>query len=200
MKKTFVILFTILLNISTIAQQYKTVEQAKGLNVGDKAPIFKALNQDSVIYKLSDELKKGPVVLIFYRGNWCPICNKHLSSIQDSLQLIYDKGASVIAISPEKPEFLSKMSEKSGAKFNLLYDENYKISDAYDVTFLPDKKQLAIYNTMLNANLEKTHSDNSERLPIPATFIINKEGKIIWRQFDPNYKNRSHVSDILKQL
>jgi peroxiredoxin len=120
--------------------------------------------------------------------------------LQDSLQLIYDKGASVIAISPEKPEYLQKMEDKTGAKFTLLYDEGYKISDAYGVTFRPDSGTILLYNTVLGAKLKETHSDDTQRLPIPATYIINKEGFIIWRQFDPDYKNRSSVSDIINAI
>ncbi|MDA3954281.1 MAG: peroxiredoxin-like family protein [Bacteroidales bacterium] len=200
MKRIFLISLTILVMTNGFSQSYKDVNTAKGLPVGSKAPLFNAMDADSSTFVLADELKKGPVVVIFYRGHWCPVCNKHLSQIQDSLSLITEMGATVIAISPEKPEYLEKMEEKSGIKFRLLYDEEYKISDAYDVTFLPDSKQIFVYNTMLNAKLKETHSDDSQRLPIPATYIINKEGKIVWRQFDPNYKNRSSIREILDNL
>lgn len=137
--------------------------------------------------------------MIFYRGFWCPVCNRHLGKIQDSLKLITEKGAVVIAVSPEKPEFLDKMSEKTGAQFTLLYDEDYKIADAYDVTFKPTSIEIFSYN-FVGAKLKETHSDDSQRLPIPATYIISQDGKIAWRQFDPNYKNRSTVNDILMAL
>ena len=91
---------------SVSAQSYKSVNDAKGLSLGDHAPDFTAIDKDGKNYSLNDKLKTGPVVLIFYRGFWCPYCNKHLSSVQDSLKLIYDKGASVVAVSPEKPEYL----------------------------------------------------------------------------------------------
>jgi len=182
------------------SQTYKDASEAKGLAVGTKAPTFSAIDAESSTFVLADELKKGPVVVIFYRGHWCPVCNKHLGQIQDSLSLITRKGATVVAISPEKPEYLELMKEKKGAKFRLLYDEDYKISDAYDVTFLPDKKQIIMYNTMLNANLKETHSDDSQRLPIPATYIIDAKGKIVWRQFDSDYKNRSTVKEIINNL
>jgi peroxiredoxin len=181
-------------------QSTKGVKEAKGLPVGAKAPSFNALDEHSNEFRLSDALAKGPVVLIFYRGYWCPVCNKHLGQIQDSLQLITGKGVTVVAISPEKPEYLDKMREKTGASFRLLYDEGYHIADAYDVTFTPKTSELVIYNTMLNANLKETHSDDSQRLPIPATYLINTNGMITWRQFDPDYKNRSTVSEIMKAI
>jgi peroxiredoxin len=139
-------------------------------------------------------------VLIFYRGQWCPICNRHLSQIQDSLKFIAEKGATVIAVSPEKPEYLEKMEKKTGSEFTLLYDEDYKIENAYDVTFTPDDKQIFMYNTMLNAKLKESHSDDSQQLPIPATYIIGTDGMIVWRQFNPDYKKRSTVAEIVKNL
>ncbi|MBN2775863.1 MAG: AhpC/TSA family protein [Prolixibacteraceae bacterium] len=200
MKQILFTFLTALIMTQGFSQTYKNVNEAKGLEVGTKAPLFTAVDAENTTFDLADALEKGPVVIIFYRGHWCPVCNKHLGQIQDSLSLITEKGATVVAISPEKPEYLEKMEEKSGVKFSLLYDEDYKISDAYDVTFLPDTKQIVLYNTMLNAKLKESHSDDSQRLPIPATYIINTEGKVVWRQFDPDYKNRSTVKDILNNL
>jgi peroxiredoxin len=182
------------------AQNYRTAEEAQGLPVGIKAPDFSAVDQNGNVFKLSDQFRNGPVVIVFYRGYWCPVCDKHLGKLQDSLKLIEAAGAKVIAISPEKPEYLEKMADKTGAKFQLLYDDGYKIADAYDVTFKPGASTLLIYNTVLNANLKETHSDDSQRLPIPATYIIGQDGKIIWRQFDPDYKKRSTVKEILDVL
>ena len=182
------------------SQTERDVNDAHGLSVGTQAPMFQAIDADSNNFSLIETLNKGPVVIIFYRGFWCPVCNKHLGSLQDSLKLIEDLGARVIAISPEKPEYLDKMAEKTNATFTLLYDEGYKIADAYDVTFKPTGMQLFTYNTLLGGNLKKTHSDESQRLPIPATYIVNQEGKIIWKQFDPDYKKRASVSDIIKAL
>lgn len=182
------------------SQADRSVEEARGIKVGTKAPMFKAIDADSNQFVLGEEIKKGPVVIIFYRGFWCPVCNKHLASMQDSLKLIEASGARVIAVSPEKPEYLDKMAEKTKAEFTLLYDEDYKIADAYDVTFAPSGMQIFTYNMALGAKLKKTHSDDSQRLPIPATYIVDEEGIIIWRQFDHDYKKRSSVKEIIEAL
>jgi peroxiredoxin len=182
------------------AQDYRSVEEAEGLPVGSQAPLFTAQDQHDSTFQLQEALNQGPVVMIFYRGQWCPVCNKHLSHLQDSLELIHGKGGKVIAISPEKPELLDKTAQKTNAAFTLLHDKDYAIAKAYDVIYQPDKKKRIMYNTMLGANLDEAHSDDSERLPIPATYIINPDRTIIWRQFDPNYKNRSSVAEILRQL
>jgi len=199
--RAFISLILIALYLNTMAQkEYRSAKEAKGLLVGTKVNDFTALDLHDNLFTLSDALKNGPVVVIFYRGQWCPYCNKHLSNLQDSLQLIYDKGASVVAISPEKSEFLKKTAEKTGSEFSLLYDEGYKISDLFDVTFRPDSMTRGIYNTMLGADLKNAQSDDSQQLPIPATFIIGQDNKIVWRQFDPDYKNRSTVADIVKNI
>lgn len=179
---------------------YKKVKEAKGLKVGSQAPDFSASDLNDHVFSLTSALEKGPVVLIFYRGQWCPFCNKHLKALEKNLEKIYEKGASVVAVSPEKSEFLKRTADKTKASFSLLYDEGYKIAEAFDVAFRPTKFERAIYNKILKADLKNAHSDESQQLPIPATFIIGKDGKIIWRHFDPDYKKRSTVDDIVKNI
>jgi len=200
MEKILLIMIMILTMGTGFSQTERKVEDANGLEVGTAAPMFIALDADSNQFVLAKEIKNGPVVIIFYRGFWCPVCNKHISTMQDSLKLIEAAGARVIAISPEKPEYLGKMAKKTGAEFSLLYDEEYKIADSYDVTYKPTGMQIFTYNVALGAKLKKTHSDDSERLPIPATYIIDENGIIIWRQFDRDYKKRSSVKDIITAL
>jgi peroxiredoxin len=192
--------FSLLANAKGQDQGLKSVKEVVGLEVGAKAPLFEALDQNEKKQSLEDLLKEGPVVLVFYRGQWCPICNRHLSTLNDSLDAIYEKGARVVAISPEKPENIKQTQEKTNARFTLLYDEGYKISESFDVAFLPDFATRTAYNTALGANLKNAHSDESQRLPIPATYIIGQDRKIIWRHFDPNYRNRATVNDILNAL
>jgi peroxiredoxin len=165
-----------MLSTQSVAQTPKTIRpvvEAFGLEIGDPIQNFTAKDIHHQTYSLDDALVNGPVVLIFIRGQWCPFCNKHLSQIQDSLPLIYAKGASVVVISPEKSEFIAKTIEKTGAEFTILYDEDYRISDAFDVTFKPDSITRTMVNMMLGAQLKDSHSDDTERLPIPATYIIN---------------------------
>lgn len=175
-------------------------EDVEGLPIGVEAPLFKAIDAGEHTVKLKTLLKKGPVVLVFYRGQWCPVCNKHLKTLQDSLEQIENLGATVIAISPEKPEYLNVMAQKTKASFTLLYDRDYKIMDVYKVTFTPPAATTAMYNFVLNANLKEAHSKDTQQLPVPATYIINRNGVIVWRQFNPNYKKRSSVKAIKQAL
>jgi len=113
------------------AQEKIRAETLDGLPIGTVVEDFSTVDQNGNDFNLALALEKGPLVLVFYRGFWCPYCNKHLEILQDSLSMIEELGAGVVAISPEKPEFLEKMVEKSGAAFTLLYDEDYLIEDAF---------------------------------------------------------------------
>jgi len=198
--KITILTLTIFMLITFGSKNEKNEKEAKGLKVGQTAPVFRALDADSNLFSIEEALINGPVVLIFYRGFWCPVCNEHLGSIQDSLAMIETTGAKAIAVSPENPFFLDKMADKTGAEFTLLYDEDYKIANAYDVNFTPSTMKLFTYNVALGAKLKESHSDESQKLPIPATYIINQNGKIVWRQFDPDYHNRASVRDIMEVL
>jgi peroxiredoxin len=95
---------------------------------------------------------------------------------------------------------LKQTAEKTNASFSLLYDDGYKIANLFDVTFKPGNTTTLMYNVVLGADLKNANTDESQRLPIPATFIIGTDGKIIWRHFDSDYKKRSTVLDIVNNL
>lgn len=171
----------------------------QGLKVGDDAPEFFGIDQAGNQLNLSKVIENGPVVLIFYRGYWCPYCNKHLSQLQDSLQLILDKGASVIAISPELPEFAEKTISKTGASFSIISDTTHQIMKDYKVDYAVSKGKAFMYK-VFGMNIEKTNGDDSNTLPVPATYIIDINGKIKYVHFKSDYKKRASISEILKNL
>lgn len=192
--------FLLLMTKPMMAQQFTKAEQVSGLEVGSIAPDFTTTDQNDSVFNLYETLKQETVVLFFFRGHWCPYCNRHLKLLQDSLTTIQNKGARLVAVSPENSEFIKKTIDKTHVSFTLLYDKDYTIAKAYGVNFLPDSMQRFIYNSVLNAQLKKSHSDESEQLPIPATYIISKNKIISWRHFDPDYKKRSSVADIINNL
>ena len=98
-----------------------------GLPVSVKAPGFAAKDQSGKTIRLTEVLKMGPAVIVFYRGQWCPYCNRQLIALEDSLSFIKEKGATLIAISPEKPENVAKTIEKTKATYSVLFDEGLKI-------------------------------------------------------------------------
>lgn len=194
MKKTIVI-------VSFLFAAYNGLAQTapEGLFISSKAPDFKAKDQNGADIRLKDLLKKGKVVLVFYRGHWCPYCNKFLTRLQDSLQLITDKGATLLAVSPEKTENISKTTEKTKAEYSVLHDEGLKIMKAYDVAFKMEENTVTRYRNA-NIDIEKINGANGQYLPIPAVYIIDKESTIIYRFFESDYKKRPHVKDLLDKL
>ena len=175
-------------------------EKPEGLFINSKAPDFKANDQYGNEIRLKDVLKDSLVVLIFYRGQWCPYCNRQLKKLEDSLQLIKDKRARLIAITPEKPEFISKTIEKTKASFPLLYDKEMKIMKAYSVAFEVDERSVSRYK---NADIDLATANGQKDkiyLPVPAVYIIGKEGTILYRYFDTDYKKRVSVQEILDNL
>ena len=164
-----------------------------------KAPLFEALDASGQKVSLQQLLLKGPVVISFYRGQWCPYCNRHMSNLQDSLQFITAEGASLVAITPEKNEEISKTISKSEATFSIIYDEGHKIMDAYNVSFKSGGfKNLLHLAAGININKASGNDDNV--LPVPATYIIDADGRIVGRHFDIDYTKRMPVKAILEVL
>ena len=171
----------------------------EGLFISSKAPDFKAKDQNGQDIRLKDLLKKGKVVLVFYRGYWCPYCNKELSRLQDSLSFITEKGATLLAVAAEKPENISKTAEQTKAGYSILYDEDLKIMKAYDVAFEVPENTITLYRNA-NIDIEKINGKNGKWLPVPAVYVIDKESTVTYRFFEPDYKKRPTVAEILKNL
>lgn len=170
-----------------------------GLKVNDKAPEFSAKDQNGKTISLQNELKNGKVVLIFYRGQWCPYCNKELKGMQDSLSFITSKGAVVVAVTPELPENISKTIGKTNASYSILSDDGLKIMKAYDVAYAVDPALNEKYKGY-GIDLMKANGANGANLPIPAVYIIDTNGNIIYRYFDVDYRNRASVKEIADHL
>jgi peroxiredoxin len=171
----------------------------KGLNVNDNAPDFTAKDQNGKTVSLKEELKKGAVVIVFYRGQWCPYCNKQLKKLEDSLSFIMSKGAALITITPEKPENIVKTIAKTKATYSILSDDGLAIMKRYDVAFSVDAATTEKYKKY-GIDFTEANGSNGAMLPVPAVYVINKEGKIVFRHFDPDYRNRASVQDILAHL
>src|SRR5258705_768770 len=123
-----------------------------------------------------------------------------LKKLEDSLQMITDKGATLVAITPELPENISKTIEKTKAAYSILYDEELKIMKAYDVEFEVPENVLTRYrNTGIKID-ENNGKKNGNFLPVPATYVIDKQSTIIYRFFQSDYKRRPSVGEILNNL
>ncbi len=200
-RKLILLLMLVVLSKSAFTQKFeKNTTEVNGIKVGAMVKNFSATGINNKVFNLEEQLEKGPVVIMFFRGQWCPVCNKYLSRVQDSLELILGKGASLIAISPELPEKLEITKSKTKAEFILLHDKDYHIAKQFDVLFKPDRSTRIIYNTALGANLDEAHGAEEVLLPVPATFIIGKDSKVKWRQFNHDYNKRASIKEILTHL
>ncbi len=177
---------------------FSNAQTTGALAVGSKAPAIKGKTNQGK-FNLKSATKDGSVVVVFYRGNWCPYCSKQLTALNDSLQLLKDKGASVVAITPETMDGVSKTVGKTKASFPILSDKKLKISKAYQVNFTLDEKTVEKYKGY-GIDLGKTNGENGNNLPVPAVYIIGKDGTIKYAYFDKDYSKRPTVASLLAQL
>ncbi len=180
--------------------QAQELEEVHGLAVGKNAPLLELIDQEGQVLDLKSLVKEQSLLLVFYRGAWCPYCNKHLSELNEIAGDIEKAGVKLIAVSPEKPEKLKEMAAKTEALFEFAWDKDYRLAKAFDLAFLPSRLDRFKYNTVLDADLAESHGNEAELLPVPATYLINQEGIIIWRHFDPDYSERSKTSEIVEVI
>jgi peroxiredoxin len=194
MKKIYLSIIMILASVFVTVQA-----QTQLFNVGDKAPGFSAITHTGEQVELQKLLQKGPVVVLFYRGYWCPYCSKQLSQLQDSLSLFTSKGATIVAITPETYESVDKTIEKTKAGFTIISDTLNTIMKTYGVNFVVDDKTVEKYKTF-NINLTQANGNNENVLPVPGMFVIGKDGKFKYVYFNTDYRKRPYVKDLVPYL
>ncbi|MCB4798033.1 peroxiredoxin-like family protein [Neotamlana laminarinivorans] len=162
--------------------------------IGDIAPEFSLKNAVGEIVTLKQFLEKGPVVLVWYRGGWCPYCNINLQYLQQELPNFKAEGANLLALTPELPDASISASEKHSLKFEVLSDVGNKVAKNYGVVFKLTNDVANIYNTKFD--LTAYNGDSSNELPLAATYIINKKGVIEHAFLSADYRERAEPSDI----
>lgn len=197
MKKLKATIVSLLLVIFAIAQ-----EKPEGLFINSKAPDFKGVDQNGADVNLKDLRKKGDVVVVFYRGYWCPYCTRYMKKLQDSLALIKAHHAQLVVVTPEGKEGIDSSIARTGASFPIIYDKDMKISKGYKVSYRVEEKTVNRYkNSNPSIDLLKINNQVKEAyLPVPAVYIVNTDGSVTFRYFEEDYKKRLAVADILKAL
>ncbi|NDI36797.1 peroxiredoxin-like family protein [Chengkuizengella sediminis] len=189
--------------LEQVFQSIKELDESdhpKGLKVGDIAPDFTLKNAVGEEVHLYEELNKGPVILSFYRGEWCPYCNLEVRAYQQKINEITELGAQLFAISPEEPNYSLTLKEKHDLSFQVLSDIGSKISVDYKLTFqLPDYLK-EVYKNVFQYDLVKRNNDVSWTLPIPATYIINSNKKIVAGFASAEYYKRMEPSEAIETL
>jgi len=170
------------------------------LKLGEKAP--KIVGVDQFGEKINSDmiLNNHQILLIFYRGNWCPYCNKHLKSLEDNLGKLEAKNITVLLVSPEKAEKIKETSTKFNNSFSIIHDNNDKIMNDYKVAFNVTKEDVPKYFEFTLNKVQAYNEKENLVLPVPATYLIGQDGNIKYVHYDPDYKNRSKFEEIIAQL
>ncbi len=168
------------------------------LQVGDQAPNFELTNATGKKVSLAEQLKNGPVILTWYRGGWCPYCNITLNRLQKELPNFTALGANLLALSPELPDSSISTSEKNELTFEVLSDLGNNVAREFGVVYkLPEPIAKAYQKGF---DLHKYNGDESDELPLSATYVIAQDSKIKFAFLDAEYRNRAEPSDIIAVL
>tara|TARA_B110000091_G_C13756571_1_gene450143 strand:+ start:98 stop:748 length:651 start_codon:yes stop_codon:yes gene_type:complete len=182
-------------NEELIAQHIRN----NALQVGDKIENFILPNHLGKNIELADLLDKGPVVVSFYRGAWCPYCNLELKALNDFLPQFKTKSAQLVAISPQLPDQTLTTAQKNELEFDVLSDVGNKVAQQFGLLFTLDKRIQELY-TGFGIDFEHTYGDKTYQLPLPATYVINQEGVITYAFLNEDYTLRAEPSDVMTAL
>ena len=170
------------------------------LDIGEKAPSIIGVDQFDQAINSAEFLKDQKVLLVFYRGNWCPYCRKHLASLQENLETLTKKGLFVIVVTPEKVERTKETTTNLNATFSIIHDVDNKIMNDYKVSFDVNKQNVTSYFGFTQKKIEAYNAENNNTLPVPATYLIDTDGKIIYVHYNPDHHERSDFQDIIKMI
>jgi peroxiredoxin len=170
------------------------------LKVGDRAPSIVLSNARGDTVDVGTLLKRGPVVVAFYRGGWCPFCNLELRAFQRLLPDIEAAGASLVAISPEKLDDSLSTAEKNSLTFEVLSDVGQKVGRAFRLVYEFSDELKSAYKEFGLDIPAKNGAPSEWALPISATYIIDRDGVITYAYTDADYRDRADPIDILTIL
>ena len=173
---------------------------ARALKVGDTAPDFILPDAQGEPVRLRALLDQGPVVVVFYRGGWCPYCNLHLRGFQSRLPAFRELGATVVAISPQLPDNSLSTREKDELAFPVLSDVGNKVARQFGIVFELSDKLVELYRQFGHALEDFNGADGSRELPVPATFLLDGEGVIRLAHVDVDYTRRLDPDDVIEAL
>lgn len=170
----------------------------RALQVGDRAPAFSLPDPSGTYIDSADLLAKGPVVIVFYRGAWCPFCNLTLAAYQDYLDEIDAAGATLVAISPEKPDAAADLIEKSSLTFPVLTDANNAYARALGIVYELTPDLAALYQQFGIPLAPKAGSPGAYELPLSATYVIGRDGIVRYAFLDVDYTRRAEPAEVVR--
>ncbi|HEC11818.1 MAG TPA: AhpC/TSA family protein [Acidiferrobacteraceae bacterium] len=188
---------------ATIQQGFEFIMSSDfGINAlgeGDQATNFKLPNAQGVTTQLSVLLKQGPVILNFYRGGWCPYCNLEFKALNDIVPQIRELGAKLVGISPELPDNSLTTVEKHQLQFEVLSDVGNQVARQYGIVMDVPAAMRPLY-LQWGLDVPQANGDDTWELPIPATYVINSDGRITMAYVNKNYTERLEPSEIITIL
>lgn len=198
--KTYILFLLCLSLISNLfAEVAGSAAGIEPLGEGKTAPNVEFKTVDGEKTDLNAVRAGQPVVLVFYRGGWCPYCNKHLSGLQTVEDDLMEKGWNIVAVSPDKPEKLAESLKELEVDYTLVSDSDMAAARAFGVAFQVDKprvEKLESYNIDLAAASGKPH----HQLPVPSVFLIDREGEIVYAHSDADYKTRLSAGKLMEKV
>lgn len=192
MKNSIFIVLTFL-SFSTFAQIAETAEEVCPLLIGEKVPDTDITSAEGEIIRLTELVKNKPSILLFYRGGWCPFCNAHLAEVGEITTEIKNLGYQIIAVSPDSPENLQASLEEQDLDYQLFSDADGELTRAMGLAFSSPEK----YGSMLS---NVSGGKNPGFLPVPALFVLDTEGVILFEYISPDYKQRIAAPLLLEVL
>lgn len=168
--------------------------------VGDPAPAIVLPDAQGKPFDLAVLLASGPVIVTFYRGGWCPYCNLELKAYQDVLPQIIAAGASLVAISPEKPDDSLSTTEKNALTFPVLSDVGQQVGRAFGLVYAFTDELRAAYDGFKLDIPSKNSAPGEWSLPLSATYVIGSDGLILFADTGVDYRRRSDPLDVLRVI
>jgi len=168
--------------------------------VGDQAPDIALPDVHGDVFEVAKLLAKGPVVVTFYRGGWCPYCNLELKAYQAVLPRIAAAGASLVAISPEKPDDTVSTAEKNALTFPVLSDVGQKVGKAFGLVYSFTEELRTVYDGFKLDIPGKNGAPDDWSLPLSATYVIGADGIILFADTSVDYRHRTDPLDVLEVL
>lgn len=187
------------IHAQTVAELKQRQLAANVLPVRSKAPNFEVQDHDGKLVRSSDLMAKGRLVLCFIRGRWCPFCVGQMEAMNLILPEIEHAGATLAAISPQSVKQSFFMRDQHKLRFPLLSDAHNNVARGFGLTYRVPAAQEAIYRRAF-VNLPFTNGDDSWELPIPATFIVDRDGTILYASANEDYTERPEPAEIVSVL
>lgn len=180
----------------SVAEVPSSPKQVQPIAVGESIADITYKTLDDEPFRLAKEVVKKPAVVVYYRGGWCPYCNTQLSELREIEAELVALGYQILAVSPDKPEKLADSLVKHNPGYVLLSDATMAGARAFGIAFQMSDKLVERYKGY-GIDLADSSGHSHHQLPVPSVFIVDTDGVVQFRYFNPNYKKRLSKDDVL---